>query len=100
MILYLSANGSSYRDPARGNRKYPLDRKSAPLFAEEAYCFYEPFPPGKKTKKTLLKFVVRDCETCSGADCGCGADFLPDRAGDAGRDPVHYRGDHPNRESS
>lgn len=57
VILYLSANGSSYRDPARGNRKYPLDRKSAPLFAEEAYCFYEPFPPGKKTKKTLLKFV-------------------------------------------
>ena len=57
VILYLSANGSRYRDPAHGNRKYPLDRKSASLFAEEAYCFYEPFPPGRKTKKTLLKFV-------------------------------------------
>ncbi len=57
VILYLSANGSSYRDPAHENRKYPLDRKSASLFAEEAYCFYEPFPPGRKTKKTLLKFV-------------------------------------------
>lgn len=57
VILYLSANGSSYRDPAHGNRKHPLDRKSASLFSEDAYCFYEPFPPGKKTKKTLLKFV-------------------------------------------
>ena len=57
VVLYLSANGSSYHDPAHGSRKYPLDRKSASLFAKEAYCFYEPFPPGRKTKKTLLKFV-------------------------------------------
>ncbi|MBS1370093.1 MAG: ATP-binding cassette domain-containing protein [Lentisphaeria bacterium] len=57
VVLYLSANGSSYLDPARGNRKYPLDKKSASDFTGEAYCFYEPFPPGRKTKKLLLKFI-------------------------------------------
>lgn len=57
VILYLSSGGGWYRDPACGNGRFPLDRKAAQEFSRSGWCFYEPFPAGKKTKKVLLKFI-------------------------------------------
>ena len=57
VILYLSSGGGWYRDPARGSGRFPLTRKAAQEFSGSGWCFYEPFPAGRKTKKVLLSFI-------------------------------------------
>ncbi|MDR1276414.1 MAG: ATP-binding cassette domain-containing protein, partial [Candidatus Accumulibacter sp.] len=56
-VLYLKGGGSTCWDPALGGEPRPLTADFAEGLSSEALCFYEPFPAGKKDRKTLLRFI-------------------------------------------
>lgn len=57
LIIFPSAQGSTYIDPKTPTQKRELRRSVARDIVLSAYCFYELFPEGKLTKKKLIKFV-------------------------------------------
>ncbi|MDL2267906.1 ABC transporter ATP-binding protein [Desulfovibrio sp. OttesenSCG-928-G15] len=57
LVVYLKAGGGTYWDPVLGGEPRPLAAALAERLSPEAYCFYEPFPPGKIQRKTLLRYV-------------------------------------------
>ncbi|MDL2216448.1 ATP-binding cassette domain-containing protein [Desulfovibrio sp. OttesenSCG-928-M14] len=57
LVLHLKAEGSTFWDPALGDAPRPLTAAIAGQLSPEACCFYEPFPAGKKNRKTLLQFI-------------------------------------------
>ena len=57
-VLPTGPSGYSYYDPAAGGR-VKLNAKTAENFAEEAICFYRPFPLREMTMKDLLRYIFR-----------------------------------------
>ncbi len=49
--------GYTYRDPETG-KPVTVDRKNAVLLADEAFCFYKPFPPKRMTVRDLIRYMI------------------------------------------
>ena len=59
LVLFLDAEASAYKDPAKGGKKRPLTRAVAESLDGSAFCFYEPFPRAGRTRAGLLRFLLR-----------------------------------------